>query len=47
VDEEYDVDGGLDLYESRKNKGTKVLPSVHIKVLVFASDRFPHDRAGH
>ena len=24
VDEEYDVDGGLDMYESRKKKGTKV-----------------------
>ena len=27
VDEEYDVDGGLDMYESRKKKGTKVQPS--------------------
>lgn len=24
MDEEYDVDGGLDMYESRKKKGTKV-----------------------
>lgn len=23
MDEEYDVDGGLDMYESRKKKGTK------------------------
>lgn len=29
VDEEYDVDGGLDMYESRKKKGTKVQPSCH------------------
>ena len=29
MDEEYDVDGGLDMYESRKKKGTKVQPSCH------------------
>ncbi len=36
VDEEYDVDGGLDMYESRKKKGTKVQPSCplhHISAL--------------
>ena len=26
ADAEYDVDGGLDMYESRKKKGTKVGP---------------------
>jgi hypothetical protein len=31
VDEEYDVDGGLDMYESRKKKGTKVQPSCRLQ----------------
>ena len=31
ADAEYDVDGGLDMYESRKKKGTKVGPLTFFK----------------
>lgn len=37
VDEEYDVDGGLDMYESRKKKGTKVGSKVTLAALSSAN----------
>lgn len=33
-DAEYDVNGGLDLYESRKNKGTKVYSHVSTSLFI-------------
>lgn len=41
VDEEYDVDGGLDMYESRKKKGTKVFqyPFCHLYCVALSGSR--------
>ena len=51
MDDEYDVDGGLDMYESRKKKGTKVcllcmLCAWHAKTLI-QSMRVFHDYVPH